>query len=129
MEVNGRVFSENRTVWLYVKNEGPTAEFSVRFWDAQGVPSDWGTSYGVRGVSWEGGRPTTRPEIDGFGGERRVKVANVARSPPAFWFYTTQNGFEECRNQLLLAEGDSAFFGRNVSFDIEAVNQSSGKSL
>jgi hypothetical protein len=127
--VNGRVFRTNRSVWLYVKNHGPTAEFSVRFWNVQGLPVEWGANYGVRHVSWEGGRATTRPEIDGYGGERRVKVANVALTPLAFWFYTTENGVEECGSQALLAELYPTLVGHNFSFQIEIVNQASGEKL
>jgi hypothetical protein len=125
---NNRIFRDNRSVWLYVKNHGPTAEFSVRFWNVQGVPREWG-KYGVRHVSWEGGKSTTRPEIDGYGGERRVKVANVALSPLAFWFYTTENGSEECGNQLLLSELHPTFVGHNINFEIEIVNQATGEKL
>jgi len=128
-DVNNRVFGDNRSIWLYVKNDGPTAEFSVRFWNVQGVPPDWGTNYGIRHASWEGGRPTTRPEIDGYGGERRVKVANVALDPLAFWFYTTENGTEECGNQLLLSELYPTFIGHNIFFDVEIVNQTTGEKL
>jgi hypothetical protein len=126
---NNRVFQDNRTVWLYVKNQRQTSEFSARFWNVQGLPYDWGTNYGVRHVSWEGGRPTTRPEIDGYGGERRVKVANVALSPLAFWFYTTENGLEECGTQLLLSELYPDFNGHNIMFEIEIVNQGTGQKL
>jgi len=127
--VKNRAFRDNRSVWLYVKNDGPTAEFSVRFWNVLGVPPEWGTNYGVRHASWEGGRPTTRPEIDGYGGERRVKVANVALDPLAFWFYTTESGTEECGNQLLLSELYPTFIGHNISFDVEIVNQATGEKL
>jgi hypothetical protein len=126
---NNRVFRENRAVWLYVKNNGPTAEFSARFWNVQGLPPDWGTNYGVRHVAWEGGKPTTRPEIDGYGGERRVRVANVALDPLGFWFYTTENGSEECGNQLLLSELYPTFIGHNIVFDVEIVNQGTGEKL
>jgi TIR domain len=129
LDVNGRTFRNNQSIWLYVKNLGPTAEFSVRFWNVQGVPPNWGTNYGVRHALWEGGRPTTRPEIDGYGGERRVKVANVSLDPFAFWFYTTENGSEECGNQLLLSELYPTFVGHNISFDVEIVNQATGEKL
>ena len=124
---NDRLFRENRAIWLYVKNNGPTAEFSARFWNVQGLPPEWGTNYGVRHVAWEGGKPTTRPEIDGYGGERRVKVANVALDPLAFWFYTTENGSEECGTQLLLSELYPTFIGHNIVFDVEIVNQATGE--
>jgi hypothetical protein len=127
--VNGRLFRDNFSVWLYVKNLGPTAEFSIRFANVQGVPASWGTPYGVRQASWEGGQPTTRPTIDGHIGERRVKVANVSRDPWAFWFYTTENGVEECGNQLLLEELNQPFIGTNINFEIEIANQSTAEKL
>lgn len=126
---HGRILHNNVSVWLYVKNQGRTAEFSVRFWNVQGVPANWGSNYGVRHVSWEGGQPTTRPTIDGYGGERRLKVANVARAPWAFWFWTTENGVEECGNQLLLEEIYRPFVGININFEIEIVNHGTADKL
>jgi hypothetical protein len=121
--VSGRIFRGNFDVWLYVTNAGPTAEFSARFRKVEGVPQSWGSPYGVRHVAWEGGLVTTRPDIDGYGGERRVRVAHIALDPAAFWFYTTENGSVEPGNQLLLSEFQPKFYGHNVMFDVEIVNQ------
>jgi hypothetical protein len=100
----------------------------VRFWKVQGVPPEWG-NYGVRHVSWEGARPTTRLEIDGYGGESRVKVANMALAPLAFWFYTTENGSEEAGNQFLFSERYPAFVGHTISFQVEIVNHATAEKL
>jgi hypothetical protein len=58
-----------------------------------------------------------------------VRVANVALDPLAFWFYTTENGIEECGNQLLLSELYPVFVGHNIFFDVEIVNQATGEKL
>jgi TIR domain-containing protein len=126
---NDRDFSNNWTVWLTVKNNGPTAEFSVRFWNVRGLPPQWGADYAVREVSWEGAAGSTRPEIDGYGGERRVFVANVSFGPLAFWFFMTRNGQAEFGPQFLLSELFPEFYGHNIMFDVETVNQSNGEKL
>src|SRR3954452_20220512 len=54
----------------------------------------WG-HYAVRHTAWEG-TTNTRPEIDGYVGDRRVRIANVAREPRALWFWTVENGSLEC---------------------------------
>ena len=47
-DLHRRQFDDNFTIWLYVRNPGRTSEFSVRFWNVEGVPDDWGREYAVR---------------------------------------------------------------------------------
>jgi hypothetical protein len=124
---HGREFRDNASVWLHVKNNTATAEFSVRLWNVQGVPRDWG-AYAVRHVSWDG-TTSTRLEIDGLGGERRVRIANVARDPRGFWFWTVEHGVEECGNQYLISELVDPDTPLLISFEIEIVNHSTAAKL
>jgi TIR domain len=100
--LNDRTLRDNFRMWVNVRNEGSTSEFAARVWNVLGIPASWGP-YAVRQPSWEG-TSSSRVEIDGYGGERRIKLANVARMPRAFWFYTTQRGHEECAEQYLISE-------------------------
>jgi hypothetical protein len=90
-----------------------------------GLPTSWG-AYAVRQPSWEG-TTSSRVEIDGFGGERRIKLANVARAPRAFWFYTTQRGHEEYAEQYLVSELVAPPAVVIISFDLELVNMGTGE--
>jgi hypothetical protein len=127
LEVNARTFRDNFSVWLYVRNDGPTSEFAARAWNVLGLPPDWG-NYAIRQTAWEG-TTATRVEIDGFGGERRIKLANVARQPRAFWFYTTRRGSEECAEQFLISELRPPEAVVVVGFKLELVNMATGEKL
>ena len=126
---HGRSFRENVSVWLYVNNTA-TAEFSVRFWNVQGAPPEWPkwSGYAVRHTSWDG-TTSTRPVIDGLGGERRVRVANVAREPRGFWFWTVERGVEECGSQYLIDELLPPSMPVAIGFDVEVVNHSTAAKL
>jgi hypothetical protein len=127
LEVNARTFRDNFCVWLYLRNDGLTSEFAARAWNVLGVPPEWGT-YAIRQTAWEG-TMATRAEIDGFGGERRVKLANVAHDPRAFWFYTTRRGREEYAEQFLISEMRPPEAVIVVSFKLELVNMATGQKL
>jgi hypothetical protein len=122
---NERVFLQNVAVWLVVRNDGPTAEFTARAWDIAGVPENW-QPYALRQVVWEG-TSSSRAEIDGYGGEKRLALANVAREPRAFWFNTTQLGSPMAGNQDLLYERVSATLDHEYDFTLEVVNLTSGE--
>jgi hypothetical protein len=121
---NERVFLENVTVWLVVHNDGPTADFTARAWDIAGVPESW-QPYALRQVVWEGTN-SSRAEIEGYGGEKRLALANVAREPRAFWFNTTQLGSPMAGNQDLLYERVSTTVDHEYDFTLEVVNLASG---
>jgi hypothetical protein len=127
LTVNQRTFRDNFCLWLYLRNDGPTSEFAVRAWQIFGVPSEWG-NYAIRQTAWEG-TTSTRAEIDGFGGERRVKLANVARDPCAFWFYTTRRGTEEYAEQYLISQLSPPRDVVIINFDLELVNMGTGEKL
>jgi hypothetical protein len=128
-QLNGRWFENIHNAWLYVTNDGPTAEFSARFTNVEGVPETWGSHYGVRHVLWEGGTITTRPTIDGHGGERRCHVAQVALLPRGFWFMTIENGRVECGNQYLISQMLPERETVTISFDIKIVNHGTQQTL
>ena len=121
---NDRVFQRNVSVWLVVHNDGPTAQFTARAWEIVGVPDSW-QPYALRQVTWEG-TDTSRAEIEGYGGERRLALANVAREPRAFWFNTTQLGSPMAGNQDLLYERVSPSLDHQYDFTLEVVNLASG---
>lgn len=126
IDVNRRLFTRNVYVWLIVRNNGATAEFSARALNITGVPATWGNPYVLRQVVWEGSA-SPRAEIDGYGGERRLDLANVAREPRAFWFNTTQLGAPMAGNQDLLFERVSPYSDHEYRFDLEVVNLDTGE--
>jgi len=94
MGPNGRIFTVHTeaVVWIWVKNNGPTATVAAEIRDVAGVPSKWG-DYFVAEAAWDQKHSATT--VIPHEGRRKLKVASVARAPQrGFWFWTSEGGKE-----------------------------------
>jgi hypothetical protein len=111
--VNGRKALDNVALWVHVRNDGPTAQFFARVTDVRGIDhptagkdiwrSPTGEHYRVPQPAWEH-TDASRVEIDGYGGERKLRLGNVSRNPRTLWFYTVEKGKREAGNQYVIEQ-------------------------
>jgi hypothetical protein len=121
ISVNNRAFLDNYVLWISVQNNGPTSEFHARVPQVIGTPPEWGEPYEVIHPSWEQS-PAAAMLIPGYGGKRRLILANIACSPRAFWFYTSQFGAQEAGNQFLISELVPDDQAVEIDFTVEIIN-------
>lgn len=109
------VWRHGAIAWVWVKNNGPTANFAAQVIDTTGLPESWG-DYIVAEPAWDQKRA---PVIEiPHGHQRKLKLASVLQKPRGFWFWTSEGGAEVPGWQLRLDEDEEAAIG----FALEVTN-------
>jgi hypothetical protein len=108
LSLHGITFERAFTLWVHVTNHASRSMFGARIPTTSGLPKGWEHLgvYDVRHPLWEG-HPSEETREIGHEARESIVLADIARSPRAFWFNTTQNGVAEVGNQLHLSEGET----------------------
>lgn len=133
--VHGRKALDNVALWVHVRNDGPTTNFFARVTNVRGIDhptagkdiwqSEDGTHYRIPQPAWEH-TDESRVEIDGYGGERKLRLANLSRIPHRMvWFWTVERGPRAMGNQYII--GELGITGTvTITFDVTVVARRAG---